>query len=33
MPTAREWLAAVRGLPLFLLGFAPFVLALVFGGA
>jgi hypothetical protein len=31
MPTAREWLAAVRGLPLFLFGFAPFVLALVFG--
>jgi|GEM_PF-4345170 len=33
MPTAREWLAAVRGLPLFLLLLAPFVLALVFGGA
>ena len=29
MPTAREWLAAVRGLPLLMLGAAPFVLALL----
>ena len=34
MPTdLTELYAAVRGLPLFLLGFAPFLLALVFGGA
>jgi hypothetical protein len=29
MPTASEWAAAVRGLPLLMLGAAPFVLALL----
>jgi len=32
MPTRSEWAAAVRGLPLLMLGAAPFALALIFGG-
>jgi len=32
MPTASELYAAVRGLPLFLLGAAPFVLLYLLGG-